>query len=175
MSKLKVGDRVIRTAPSSFEVIQGHQYFVSEVLNETDIKVEGINRLFHAGYFEPAQAKNGEITPTQAIQAYLDGEDIQYQQEDYEWENLSNQSSLKDLIDRPLRIRPKTVVINGVTVPAPLCRVPEASKSVYFCNIFKSRVYEISVDKLTFNHKNYWATYSDAQRVLNAMLLPLNH
>lgn len=76
--------------------------------------------------------------------------------------------TVRNIIDTPLRRKPKTIEINGVTVLAPV-KLKQGTK-VYYADIGRGNVQEAYVGGAVIN---YWATKEDAQAVLDAMLLPI--
>lgn len=188
MNKFKVGDKVVRTAEKDFgEVRKGGIYEVSGVSNKCFTDNYGINLKGHgvtlgkfdyeASSFELYIEKDSEevLTPLQAAEAFLNGEDLLYLNYLGNWVDAgkSLHYSLDFLSKEKFKLKPKTILVNGVEVPAPLTKKPN-QEFIYFINLSKSRVYQLPTEKLTFNHKYFWATKEGAQQVLNAMLIPFN-
>lgn len=79
--------------------------------------------------------------------------------------------TIENLREVPLRIKPKTIEINGVTVLAPL--KPCTSRTyVWYIDMYSGVVRDIYIHK-GHKLKYFWATEEDAQAVLDAMLLPI--
>lgn len=185
MSKFKVGDKVIRTAEKDFGgVVKGGIYEVSGVSDKSFANNYGINLVGH-NYGEGYDYDSNSfelyvedcLTPLQAAESILKEEKLQVYDTDCDkWFTFScghRNITIEGLKHIKLRLKPKTILINGVEVPAPLDIKPK-QEFIYFINLFKSRVYQLPTEKLTFNHKNYWSTKEDAQKVLDAMLIPFN-
>ena len=185
MNKFKVGDKVVRVSETYGKAIKGEVYEVSEVSDNLWAGSCGINLKGHEGVSGKFRYESscfdlyveGVLSPLEAAEAMLKDEDIEFLSEvSGEWRRVGrpySQQCLKTLFKHKLRHKPKTVIINGVTVLAPLTRKPN-QEFIYFINFFKSRVYQLPTENLTFNHKYFWATKEDAQQVLNAMLIPFN-
>lgn len=183
MKKFKVGDKVVRVSETYGKAIKGGVYEVSGVSDNEWAGSCGINLKGHEGVsgmfnYDASCFElyvDGILSPLEAAEAMLKDKDIEFLSEVIgEWRGVGrpySQHCLKSLTKRKLRLKPKTVIINGVTVLAPLIRKPN-QEFIYFINFFKSRVYQLPTENLTFNHKYYWATKEDAQKALDAMLIP---
>ena len=80
--------------------------------------------------------------------------------------------TIQNIIERPLRRKPKTIEINGVTVLAPLnLDTLNERQLVWVVFLTGEYVYETKYTKDS-RVKNCWATKEDAQAVLDALLLP---
>lgn len=188
MSKFKVGDKVVRITSGYGEAMKGGVYEVSEVSDKSFMNSFGINLKGHktisgkftyeASSFELYVDKNLEniLTPLQAAEAILNEDKLQvYDTDCNKWYTFScghRNITIEDLKHIKLRLKPKTIVINGVEVPAPLDLAALGyPDKVYGLNLSRKSVYD------TTGHTNrglFWATEEDAQRVLDAMLLPFN-
>lgn len=136
-------------------------------INRDGITAHGYN--FKLAPEEPVELER--LPQNRAAELLIEGIDpIQYYL-NCEWHDVNNAHKLTvhDLRRLPFRIKPKpkTVVINGVTVLAPLKL--EQGTRVYYPDIGRGNVQEAYVGGTVVN---YWATAKDAQAVLNAMLLP---
>lgn len=186
MNKFKVGDKVVRVSETYGKAIKGGVYEVSGVSDDEWADSCGINLKGHEGVscmfnYDASCFElyvDGILSPLEAAEAMLKDKDIEFLSEVIgEWRRVGrpySQQCLKRLTKSKLRLKPKTIIINGVTVLAPLTRKPN-QEFIYFINFFKSRVYQLPTENLTFNHKYYWATKEDAQQALDAMLIPFNN
>ena len=180
MSKFKVGDEVVRTHPSS-KLVVGETYIIKEILSSIPaIILEGYSNMYNLDNFELAEIDSRVVdtseilTPLQVAEALINGDDLEYTYNGTIWMSAEQEYGEVFFYNDGVykyRVKPKTIVINGVEVVAPLTRKPN-QEFIYFINFFKSRVYQLPTENLTFNHKYFWATKEDAQQVLNAMLIP---
>ena len=182
MNEFKVGDKVVRTGISVGRALQGRVYEISEVFpllqDRLGINLEGhepddnIRFQYYSYGFE---LYDDALSPLEAAEALLNRQEMQvFDELDNKWYRFYcdlSDVTLEALKHIKLRLKPEKVVINGVTVLAPLTRKPN-QEFIYFINFFKSRVYQLPTENLTFNHKYFWATKEDAQQVLDAMLIP---
>lgn len=184
MNKFKVGDKVVRVSETYGKAIKGEVYEDSGVSDKSgcadscriNLKGhEGVSGKFNyeSSCFELYD--DDVLSPLEAAEALMNKDKLQVFDSDadkwYGFHNELRNITLEDLKHIKLRHKPKKVVINGVTVLAPLTRKPN-QEFIYFINFFKSRVYQLPTENLTFNHKYYWATKEDAQKALDAMLIP---
>lgn len=177
--KFKVGDKAVRTKGDFGDVFEGDVVFVTGLDEYGHLKVDDSTRLTHnPDYYElyKEEVSLDLLTPLQAAEALLNGDNIEYQTSKGDWEEYRYglNTQLNILNKRNFRLKPKTVIINGIEVPAPLPKKPN-QEFIYFINIFKNKVYQLPTEKLTFNHQYYWGTKEDAQKVLDAMVLPFKN
>lgn len=182
MSTFKVGDKVIRTHPSS-KLVVGETYIIKEILSIVPaIILEGYSNMYNLDNFELAEIGDSAVntseilTPLQAAEAILNEDKLQvYDTDCNKWYTFScghRNITIEDLKHIKLRLKPKTILINGVEVPAPLDLAALGyPDKVYGLNLSHKSVYD------TTGHTNrglFWATEEDAQKVLDAILIPLN-
>ena len=181
MSKFKVGDKVIRTGEDWCSVIKGKTYVVSE-LNSKDaiydsIYLEGLATYYMVNGFElyVEEDMEGLLTPLQAAEAILNEDKLQVYDSDCDkWHTFyyfHRNITIEDLKHIKLRLKPKTMVINGVEVPVPLHKKPKEGV-LYFPNISARNVTMTNAGNSFV--ELFWATKEDAQKVLDAMLIPFN-
>lgn len=181
MSKFKVGDKVVRTHPSS-KLVVGETYIIKEILSIIPaIILEGYSNMYNLDNFELAEldysiVDTSEIlTPLQAAEAILNEDKLQvYDTDCNKWYTFScghRNITIEDLKHIKLRLKPKTIVINGVEVPAPL-PVGKAPDGVYHVSI-NNKPYESYIGEIP-EGRYFWATLEDAQKVQDAMLIPFN-
>lgn len=178
--KIIVGDKVrLKSGVICCGLNHMTQYTVERVRCNS-VGLEGKDGVYDESIFNIVKS-NRELsceilTPLQAAEAILNEEDLLYLNYLGNWVDMGKclNYSLDFLSKEKIKLKPKTIIINGVEVPAPLTRKPD-QEFVYFINVFKNRVYKLPTEKLTFNHKNYWSTKEDAQEVLDAMLIPFNN
>lgn len=181
MNKFKVGDEVVRIHPSS-KLVVGETYVIKEILSSIPaIILEGYSNMYNLDNFELAEldyrvVDTSEIlTPLQVAEAFLNEKEVQGLSEDGErWYNVTYPITLSfsAIQNQKFRLKPKTIVINGVEVPAPLdTKSLGYPDKVYGLNFSRKSVCD------TIGHTNrglFWATEEDAQQVLDAMLIPFN-
>lgn len=186
MSKFKVGDKVIRTGMSVGKALQGGVYEISEVfplmssrlgINLEGHETDGIARFqYYASGFE--LYIEDVLTPLEAAEALMNKDKLQvFDSNTNKWHGFNSELrsiTLEDLKRIKLRHKPKIVVINGVKVPAP-AKKDDIEHYFYTVNFSENIVH--TVDKLYIhnNFKYYWATEEDAQKALDAMLIPFNN
>lgn len=187
MNKFKVGDKVVRITSGYGEVMKGGVYEVSEVSDKSFLNSYGINLKGHetilgkftyeASSFELYIEKDltEMLTPVQAAEAILNKDKLQVFDADVnKWYGFHcdlRNITLEDLKHIKLRHKPKTIVINGVEVPAPL-PVGKAPHGVYSVDI-DSKPYESYIGEIP-EGRYFWATLEDAEKVRDAMLIPFN-
>lgn len=181
MSKFKVGDKVkLKSGFSCTNLNHINTYTVRKSYDNV-VELIGLEYPYPEHGFNLIEQSNDNpiatdiLTPLEAAEALLNKDSLQiYDINDNKWYGFHSELrniTLEDLKHVKLRYKPKTVIINGVEVPAPLSKKP-SQEFIYFINLFKSRVYQLPTEKLTFNHKNYWGTSEDARKALDAMLIP---
>lgn len=102
------------------------------------------------------------IEGTEPLQYYMSGV----------WNDVKHPHlfTIAALRDGKFRRKPKTIEINGVTVPAPLNRdTKQVKEQVWLVLVGAARVRQTYVTEAL---EHCWATKEDAQAVLDAMLLP---
>ena len=176
MSKFKVGDKVVRVSETYGKAIKGGVYEVSEV---SDSGSCGINLKGHGGISGKFKYESScfelydddVLSPLEAAEALLNKDNLQiYNINDNKWREFLGELkniTLEDLKHIKLRHKPKTVVINGVEVVAPV-ELPVGTKVWYpsvACNGLQKG---ITGGGLSI----YWLKEEDAQKALDAMLIP---
>lgn len=182
MNKFKVGDKVVRTGLSVGKALQGGVYEISEVFllisNRLGINLEGhetdgIARFqYYSSGFELYD--DNILSPLEAADAILHREPLQeFCEHTGKWFDFA--CSLKGITldmlqNTKFKRKPKTVTINGVEVVAPIdTKSLGYPDKVYGVNFSRKSVYDTTghTDKGLF-----WATEEDAQKALEAMLIP---
>ena len=182
MSKFRVGDKVVRVSETYGKAIKGGVYEVSGVSDKGCLGNWGINLKGHeveSGKFNYEAScfelyVEGVLSPLEAADAILHKESLQeYCEYADEWSVFA--CSLRDITldmlqNIKLRRKPKTVTINGVEVAAPV-ELPVGTKVWYPSVACKGLQKGIAGGGLNI----YWATEEDAQKALDAMLIPFNN
>lgn len=186
MNKFKVGDKVVRTGLGVGKALQGGVYEISEVFplisNRLGINLEGhetdgIARFqYYSSGFELYD--DDVLSPLEAADAILHKEPLQeFCEHTGKWHDFA--CSLKgitlDMLQNiKFRHKPKTVIINGVEVVAP-AKKDDIEHYFYTANFSENIVH--TIDKIYINNsfKHYWAKKEDAQKALDAMLIPFNN
>ena len=182
MNKFKVGDKVVRVSESYGKAIKGEVYEVSGVsdkvgrsagscgVNLKGHAVEGRGKFnYEASCFE---LYDGSIlSPLEAAEALLNKNSLQiYDIDDNKWREFLGElknTTLGDLKHIKLRHKPKTVVINGAEVVAPV-ELPVGTKVWYPSVACKGLQKGVVGGGLCI----YWLKEEDAQKALGAMLIP---
>lgn len=182
MNKFKVGDKVVRVSETYGKAIKGGIYEVSGVSDKACFGSYAINLKGHDGVsgkftYEASCFElyiDDVLSPLEAADAILHKEPLQEFCEDTgEWHDFA--CSLKgitlDMLQNiKFRRKPKTVIINGVEVVSPV----EAYLSLdilFGLNMANNKPYKI-LGRDAHPEVYYWATEEDAQKALDAMLLP---
>lgn len=173
MNKFKVGDKVVRTSEIDFGgVVKGGIYEVSKVSAHVGINLVG----YELGEGYDFDSRNFELyvgeclTPLEAAEALINKEPLQvFDNDSDKWCGFHSELrniTLGDLKHIKLRHKPKTVIINGVEVVAPV-ELPRYTEG-YTPSLCHREVQTASAGK----GRIMWATEEDAQKVLDAMLIP---
>lgn len=181
MNKFKVGDKVVRVSETYGKAIKGGVYEVSDVSNKGSLFSYGINLKDHEvvgmGMFNYEAScfelyDDNILSPLEAAEAMLNGEDLLYLNYLNNWAEAgkSLDYSLKFLSKEKFKRKPKTVTINSVEVVAPIdTKSLGYPDKVWGLNLTRKSVYSST------GHTNeglFWATEEDAQKALDAMLIP---
>ena len=182
MSKFKVGDKVVRVSRTNGKAIKGGVYEVSEVSekNKNDewagsFKINLKGHEVVSGEFKYESScfelyDDDVLSPLEAAEALLNKDSLQiYDINDNKWYGFHSELrkiTLEDLKHIKLRYKPKMVVINGVEVPAPSETIER--KFGYTPSLCHKQVHTVVAEK----GRLLWATEEDAQKALDAMLLP---
>lgn len=181
MNKFKVGDKVVRVSETYGKAIKGGIHEVSGVSDKTCFGSCGINLKGHDGVsgkfnYEAScfELYIGDVlTPLEAAEALMNKDKLQVFDSDankwYGFHNELRNITLEDLKHIKLRHKPKTVVINGVEVVAPV-ELPRYTEG-YTPSLCHREVQTASAGK----GRIMWATKEDAQKALDAMLIPFNN
>jgi len=185
MNKFKVGDKVVRTGLSVGKALQGGVYEISEVFplisNRLGINLEGhetdgIARFqYYSSGFELYD--DNILSPLEAADAILHKEPLQeFCEHTGKWVVFA--CSLKGvtldmLQNTKFRRKPETVIINGVEVVAP-AKKDDIKQYFYTVNFSENTVHTIDKVYIDKGFNYYWATKEDAQKALDAMLIPFN-
>lgn len=194
--KFKVGDKVVRITSGYGETMKGGVYEVSEVSDKSFLNSYGINlkghetisgkftyeasgfELYTEEYIKEKPNTLGILTPLQAAEAILNKDKLQVYDSDCDkWYTFAcghRNITIEDLKHIKLRLKPKTISINGVEVPSPMSDEEigncEDRRTGYYIELAHKCVYS----KRIFSNQIVWATEEDAQKALDAMLIPFN-
>ena len=178
MKKFKVGDKVVRVSETYGKAIKGGVYEVSGVSDNEWAGSCGINLKGHEGVsgkfnYESSCFElydDNILSPLEAAEALMNKDNLQVFDSDankwYGFHNELRNITLEDLKHIKLRHKPKTVTINGVEVVAPV-ELPRYTEG-YVPSICYREVQTASAGK----GRIMWATEEDAQKALDAMLIP---
>ena len=183
MNKFKVGDKVVRVSETYGKAIKGGVYEVSGVSDNEWAGSCGINLKGHEGVSGKFNYESScfdlyvddTLSPLEAAKALLNRQELQvFDESDNKWYRFYcdlSDVTLKDLESIKLRHKPKTVIINGVEVVAP-AKKDDIEQYFYTVNFSENIVHTIDKVYIDKGFNYYWATKEDAQKVLDAMLLP---
>lgn len=180
MNKFKVGDKVVRVSETYGKAIKGGVYEVSGVSDKSEWAGScGINLKGHEGVSGKFNYESScfdlyddnILSPLEAAEALMNKDNLQVFDSDankwYGFHNELRNITLEDLKHIKLRHKPKTVIINGVEVVAPV-ELPRYTEG-YVPSICYREVQTASAGK----GRIMWATEEDAQKALDAMLFSL--
>ena len=185
MKKFKVGDKVVRVSETYGKAIKGGVYEVSDVSNKGFLFSYGINLKDHevvgmgmfnyeASCFELYDDKI--LSPLQVAEALINGDDLEYTYNGTIWMSAEQEDGEVFFYNDGVykyRVKPKTIVINGVEVPAPIdTKYLGYPDKVYGVNFSRKSVYDTTGNT---DRGLFWATEEDAQKALDAMLIPFNN
>ena len=178
MNKFKVGDKVVRVSETYGKAIKGGVYEVSGVSDKGCLGNYGINLKGHEGVsgkfnYEASCFElydDSILSPLEAADAILHKELLQeFCEQTGEWFDFycSLKGITLDMLQNTkFRRKPKTVIINGVEVAAPV-ELPRYTEG-YTPSLCYREVQTASAGK----GRIMWATEEDAQKALDAMLIP---
>lgn len=178
MKKFKVGDKVVRVSRTYGKAIKGGVYEVSGVSDKSHLCSYGINLKGHEGVSGKFNYEascfdlyvDDVLSPLEAAEALMNRDNLQVFDSDankwYGFHSELRDITLEDLKHIKLRHKPKTVTINGVEVVAPV-ELPRYTEG-YVPSICYREVQTASAGK----GRIMWATEEDAQKALDAMLIP---
>ena len=181
MNKFKVGDKV--KLKSGFSCTNLNHIDTYTVRKSCDNVVELIGLKYpypEWGFNLIEQSSDNPIatdilTPIEAAEAMLNKDNLQiYDSDDNKWREFLGElknTTLGDLKHIKLRHKPKTVIINGVEVVAP-AKKDDIEHYFYTVNFSENIVHTIDKVYIDKGFKYFWATEEDAQKALDAMLIP---
>lgn len=175
-NKFKVGDKVIRVQDAGAWLAIGQVCTVTKVADTGRvIQVDVIGGWYKANNFEHFVEQSdvdstAVLAPLKVFERILAGTPLEYrlQSSDHPtWYPLNNPAyvSLQSVAQCEFRVKPQTVEINGIDVPAP-AKLPKGTGVWYpsvGCNVAQRGFVSNSL-------RTYWATEEDAQEVLDAIL-----
>ena len=178
MSEFKVGDKLVRTKGDFRFLREGDICLVTALRPNGKLEIDDdVGYCYSPDNFEfyVARGLTEVLTPLQAAEAILNEDKLQvYDNDCGKWYTFScghRNITIEGLKHIKLRLKPKTIVINGIEVPAPL-PVGKAPHGVYSVHI-DSKPYESYIGEIP-EGRYFWATLEDAEKVRNAMLISFN-
>lgn len=183
MNKFKVGDKVVRVSRTYGKAIKGGVYEVSGVSDKAHLGSYGINLKGHDGVsgkftYEASCFElyvDDALSPLEAAEALMNKDRLQVFDSDankwYGFHNELRNITLEDLRHIKLRRKPNTVIINGVEVVAP-AKKDDIEQYFYTVNFSENIVHTIDKVYIDKGFNYYWVTKEDAQKALDAMLIP---
>ena len=181
MSKFKVGDKVKLKSGICYADLNHIDTYTVRNFYDGTLAFDGLNCYYVENNFMLVEHSNAIVdtsnilTPLQAAEAILNEDKLQVYDSDCDkWYTFAcghRNITMEDLKHIKLRLKPKTMVINGVEVPAPL-HEKQKEGLLYYPNISTGNVTMTNAGNRYV--KLFWATKEDAQQVLDAMLIPFN-
>ncbi len=111
------------------------------------------------------------ISGKEALIALANGDDVEYLEDDNKWHLIDKEIVvISALIDCKLRLKPRTITLNGIEVPAPF--EPKSSDMVWCLNELSEKGYEArtAYDSDDFTaHIAYWRTEEEIKQVVAAL------
>ena len=107
------------------------------------------------------------LTDKEAKLAWANGEVVQWRQSFKKWNDLepSNVLGLFDCNEMEFRLKPRTITINGIEVPAPF--EPKAGERAFYIKAFGN--YDSLVFDWQSNDFGYWRTEEEIRQVVAAL------
>ena len=179
MNRFKVGDKVVRVSENYGKAIKGGVYEVSGVSDSGHFGSCGINLEGHEGVIGKFKYESscfelyvdGILSPLEAAEALLKGDELEViTTKKGDWQPLDkhqNSVTVKNIKYWKFRHKPKTVIINGVEVASPV-ELPVGTKVWYPSVACKGLQKGSAGGGLSI----YWLKEEDAQKALDAMLIP---
>lgn len=183
MNKFKAGDKVVRVSETYGKAIKGGVYEVSGVSDNEWAGSCGINLKGHEGVSGKFNYESScfelydddVLSPLEAAEALLKGDELEViTSKTEDWQPLDkhrNSVTVKNIKYWKFRRKPKTVIINGVEVVAP-AKKDDIEQYFYTVNFSENTVHTIDKVYIDKGFNYYWATKEDAQKALDAMLIP---
>ena len=174
MNKFKVGDKVkLKDSITSVYLDNNTIYTVSEVFYKK-LRVQGEDFKYNEDTFDLVSSDS--LLPLEAAEAILNKEPLQeFCENTGKWFDFAcsvKGVTLDALQNTKFRRKPKTAVINGVEVVAPMSlkEILECKdrREGYVIELAQRKVYS----KRILQGQIIWATEEDAQKALDAMLIP---
>ena len=177
MNKFKVGDKVkLKSSLSCINLNHIDTYTVRKSYDNV-VEMIGLEHPYPEHGFNLIEQSNDNpiatdiLTPLEAAEAMLNKDNLQiYNINDNKWREFLGELknvTLEDLKHIKIRHKPKTVVINGVEVAAPV-ELPVGTKVWYPSVAYKGLQKGVAGGELSI----YWLKEEDAQKALDAMLIP---
>lgn len=110
------------------------------------------------------------ISGDEAKKAWADGETVEFHYADTIWAELPSRAQLSIFDDEEIkfRVKPKTILINGIEVPAPF--EPKDGDKTYYLNDGMSNGYRESGHLEHFEyHFGAWRTEEEIKQVVAAL------
>ena len=109
------------------------------------------------------------ISGKEAKLAWANGENVEFYSEDLDkWFSLNDDVFLSDVFDtRKLRLKPRTITINNIEVPAPF--EPKGGDEIYFLDDDDPNGYNGAYYSDQFSFYGYWRTEEEIKQVVSAL------
>lgn len=173
MSKFKVGDTIRRTDwdVPDWGVHIGQEYKVIALTDDIcrPLYVDGVDHKLNDSFFELVQAASEQpavLTPLEVAEAMLAGTELQFKRYGSDvWRDLPLRKNVVHFsTSNKYRKKPTTVLINGISVPAPAKLSTGATG--YTPAICHNEIHTTAAR----DGRIYWSTEAEAQEVLDAIM-----
>lgn len=186
-NKFKIGDTIRRTDwdVPDWGVYIGQEYTVSELTGDTSrpLRVHGVDHKLNDSFFELVQAASEQpavltpleipkyLTPQEVTECIINEVPVQYKTSPFAaWTDLQcPKDRVSFYAPYTYRKKPTTVLINGISVPAPA--VVYNPSIMFDIDLRRLRVQHVPTRCIKADSTGlYWSTKEDAQAVLDAIL-----
>ncbi len=97
------------------------------------------------------------ISGKEALIALKNGDDVEYLEDDNKWHLIDKEIVvISALIDCKLRLKPRTITINGIEVPAPADDKDYHHQGIWILNSLEPKEYGYVVLDITDELPRYW-------------------
>ena len=106
------------------------------------------------------------ISGKEAVQSFINGEQVEFLDKTGQWRTMLDNTILKVFLDHTeFRLKPRTITINGIEVPAPF--EPKAGERAFYIKAFGN--YDSLVFDWQSNDFGYWRTEEEIRQVVAAL------
>lgn len=108
------------------------------------------------------------ISGKEAVQSFINGEQVEFLDKTGQWRTMLDNTILKVFLDHTdFRLKPRTITINGIEVPAPFD--PKKGEEIYFLDDDDSDGYNSAYYSYQFSFYGYWRSEEEIKQVVSAL------